>query len=287
MSALQLIASGLAVGCVYALLGVGFGLTWGALGIVNVAHTAFAVLGAYAAYKGLADFGVDPLLSLLIIIPVFFMLGVLVYVVLVRNLKSRVKDVGSASIVLTFGLAIVLENVMSQSFGPDPRVLRTSYSQRVFDVGPITLQGGELVAAVLALCVLVGLILFLKHTYLGQALRAVEQEPDGAAVCGIDVSRVHAISCGLATATAGIAGVGLSMLYNFNPSSHLSWLVIIFLVVILGGVGSVTGSAVVGLGTGVLVSLSTLWVPYAWVNLVLFVLLIAVLLVRPQGLFQP
>lgn len=282
----QAIVSGALVGMAYAILGVGFSLTWGATGVINAAHAGFAVLGAYFGYMAQQWWGIDPLVSILGIVPVFFLVGLGFHAVLVRPLKRRVTNAAMASVVLTFGVAIVLENLTAVAFTANPRLLKTDYILATLQLGPVTISGGQAVAAGLSVAVLLVVGWFLYRTYTGRATRAVEQQLEGAMVAGINVRRVNAVTYGIAFATAGVAGVALSMMYAFAPGTHLDWLVVTFLVVILGGVGSVLGVTVAGLAAGLVVAIATLYVPYAWANLVMFVGLLLTLLLRPRGLFS-
>lgn len=282
----QAFASGLLVGLSYAILGVGFSLTWGATGVINAAHGVLAVLGAYVGYYSHELLGVDPLLAVVVATPAFFLLGMAFHAGLVRPLKRRVgHNAAMASVVLTFGVAIALENVVALAFSANPRLTKTAYVLATFRVGPVALPGGALMAAVVALLVLAAVAAFLYLTYTGRAVRAVEQEPEGAILSGIDVGRVNAITYGIAFVTAALAGAALSLVYSFAPGTQLDWLVVTFLVVILGGVGSIVGVTVAGIMAGLIVTIATLFVPFAWVNLVLFAVLVLTLLVRPTGLF--
>jgi branched-chain amino acid transport system permease protein len=282
---LQAAVTGTLVGLAYAILGVGFSLTWGATGIINASHAVLAVFGAYIGYFTWVRLGLDPLLSAILIVPLFFVLGVAFYEGLVRPLKARIRHAELASVVLTLGVAIIIENVLALVFTADPRLTRASYVLTTFRPGSLIIPGGRAVAATIAVVVLLIVAAFLYRTYAGRAVRAVEQEPEGAALSGIDVRRVSGLTYGIAFATAGLAGLALSFVFPFAPGVHLEWLVVIFLVVILGGVGSVLGITVAGLLTGMIVAFSTLWVPFAWVNLVLFTTLILTLTFRPTGLF--
>lgn len=282
----QALASGLLVGLAYAILGVGFSLTWGATGVINAAHGILAVLGAYVGYYADDLWGIDPLLAVVLSAPIFFLLGMAFHGGLIRPLKRRVGHrAAMASVVLTFGVAIALENIVALAFTADPRLLKTPYVLATLRVGPVAVPGGAVVAAVLALFVLAAVAWFLYYTYTGRAVRAVEQEPEGAVLAGINVRRVNAITYGVAFVTAALAGAALSLVYAFAPGTQLDWLVVTFLVVILGGVGSILGVTVAGLIAGLTVTVATLFVPYAWANLVLFTVLVLTLLVRPTGLF--
>ena len=282
----QSLVSGVLVGCAFAVLSVGFSLAWGVTHVLNVAHGAFAVLAAYLGYWAVARWQIDPVVALLGIVPLLFVLGLIVYEGLIRVTARRAHDLGLATMVLTFGLAVVLENAMQWAWTPDPRVLKTAYTGRALFVGPIAFQTTQLVAFGLAAVTIVGLSLFTNRTYLGKAVRAVWQNPTGAALSGINLEQVTRVTFGLALATAGVGGVAMSLLFTFDPSTHLAWLVYIFLVVILGGVGSIVGTALAGLIIGLIVGVSGVFIPLVWGNLVLFGLLIILLLLKPSGLLQ-
>ena len=277
---------GTVLGLVYATLGVGFSLTWGTLDIINVSHAAFAVLAAYLAYFANTMFGVDPVLALAGITPACFVAGVALQEGLFRPLAARAEELAFSSLVLTFGLAIVLENLMVVFFSADPRLLSTGYTSITVQVLGVPVTGGRLVGAGLALVTLGVLYVFLTRTYTGRSVRAVSEDPEGAALSGINERRVSAVTFGLALATAGIAGVAASFFFPFGPSEHYTWLISVFIVTILGGVGSIIGAGVAGLITGLVFEFAALVVPFSLVRSVLFVLLIVLLVVRPKGLFQ-
>jgi branched-chain amino acid transport system permease protein len=283
---LQGVVSGLLVGLTYAILGVGFSLTWGANGVINISHSAFAVLAAYLGYYSVTLYNVNPILSLVLIIPLFFIIGVLINKTLIITLEKKTRHIGFASMVLTFGIAIVLENLMQEIFSADPRLLKAPYLLVSYKIGQVYISGGQIIASLLSLGTLVLVYLFLYVTFYGKAVRAFEQEPQGAALTGINTGQVGSLAVGIAIASAGVAGVAMSLIYPFEPAVHLHWLIVIFLVVILGGVGSVPGTLVAGLIVGLIVTVSGVWIPYSLVNLVMFVILILILAVRPKGLFS-
>lgn len=280
----QLLVAGVLIGLAYAILSVGFSLTWGVTGVVNISHPAWAVVAAYGGWAGQEWLGLDPLIALVGLLPLFYVLGWLFYRILVTKILAQARDSEMASLVITFGVAIVIDNVLLQAFSPDPRIVRTPYVLASIDLGPLRLQGGHLAAAALSIAVLVGLQLFLHKTYLGRAVRAVKADSVGAAHCGIDVRRATSVTYGLAFASAAAAGVALSFIYAFNHATYLSWLVVTFLVVIFGGVGSIRGVGLAALIVGCVLGLSNLVIPFAFVNLVLFAGILLLLLVRPSGL---
>ncbi|RME83286.1 MAG: branched-chain amino acid ABC transporter permease [Caldilineae bacterium] len=282
----QSTVSGLLIGAAFAVLSVGFSLTWGVTQVLNIAHAAFALLAAYLGYFASSYFQVDPVLVLVVIVPLFFVLGVGIHQVLIKITAQRAHDLALSSMILTFGLAVVMENVMQVLWTPDPRVLKTSYTGKAIFVGPIAIATTHLISFVLAMLTIALLYVFVHHTLTGKAVRAVWQNPTGAALSGVNMGRVTNITYGIAVATAGIGGVVMSLIYTFDPSTDMVWLVYIFLVVILGGVGSVLGALLAGLIIGLTVGISGVFIPLVWVNLVLFLALILLLLLRPSGLLQ-
>jgi branched-chain amino acid transport system permease protein len=286
MAVLDAIIAGLLVGLAFAVLAVGFTLTWGTVEVINIAHAAFGVLGAYLGYYANTRFGVDPLLSLLVVIPLFFAFGFAFYEVLIRRLIARTQDVAFASLVLTLGLMFALENSMVSLFSADPRLVKTSYTAVTIRIAEVPVPGGRLVGGGVAVVTLAAIYLFLTRTYVGRAVRAVSENPEGAMLCGIDRHRVSAITFGLGLSTAGIGGVALSLFYSFDPATQLSWLVNVFLVTVFGGIGSIVGAGAAGGFTGLVTEFSALVVPFAIVDLVLFGILFVILLVRPEGLIQ-
>ncbi len=282
---IQSIVSGLLMGGVFGLLGVGFSLSWGVMKVINIAHAAFGILAAYIAYWGLTLYGIDPLFSLGLSLPLLFLSGLLIYRFLIEPI-TRAKDIVIASMILTFGLAIVLENAMLFAWSPDERLITTAYSSRAIFVGDIIVKVASLIGFVLSGLGIGAIYFFLYHTHTGKAVRATWQEPEGAALQGINLKKVSMIAFGLAIASAGTGGIAMAYMYSFNPPVHNLWLVFLFLVVIVGGVGSVVGSAVGGLIIGLVTGLSGAFLPFQWINVFLFGLLMGILLIKPEGLFK-
>ncbi len=282
---LQSIVSGILMGGIFALLGVGFSLTWGVMKVINIAHAAFGILAAYIAYWGLTLYGIDPIFSLGLSLPLLFVTGLMIHRFLIQPI-TRAREIVVASMILTFGLAIVLENVMLFAWSPDERLITTSYSSQSIFLGEIIIKSSSLLGFVLSIFGIAAIYLFLYHTHTGKAVRATWQEPEGAALQGIDLKRVSMIAFGLAIATAGAGGVAMAYMYSFNPPAHNLWLIFLFLVVIVGGVGSVLGSAIAGLLIGLITGLSGAFFPFQWINGLLIGLLMGILLVKPEGLFK-
>ena len=281
---LQSIISGILLGGIYALLSVGFGLTWGTMKVLNISHAVFAVLGAFIAYWFFVKGGLDPLLSLPLLVLLLFFIGGIVYRLVIRPV-TKAKDIIMASMVATFGVAIVVENVMSYFWRPDPRILKPSYTGTSFFIGEMAISKGPLIGFAMAIVAIALLYSFLHHTYTGKAVQATWQNPMGAALVGINPEHVSLITFGLSIASAGAAGVAMALIYAFYPSVQSVWTLFVFLVTIVGGVGSVIGTGLAGLLIGFIIGVSAAFLPFVWVNVLLFALLLAILLFKPEGLF--
>ncbi|HVN22897.1 MAG TPA: branched-chain amino acid ABC transporter permease [Syntrophorhabdales bacterium] len=281
---IESIISGLLLGGIYALLSVGFGLTWGTMKVLNISHAVFAVLGAFVAYWMFVKAGIDPLISLPLLATLLFLVGAVVYRLVIRPVQ-KAKDVIMASMVATFGVAIVVENAMSFFWRPDPRILKPPYAGSSIFIGDMAISQGPLIGFIMAVSAITLLYLFLHHTYIGKGVQATWQNPMGAALVGINPGRVSLITFALSIASAGLAGVAMAMIYAFYPSVQSVWTMFVFLVTIVGGVGSVIGTGLAGLLIGFIIGLCAAFLPFVWVNVLLFALLLAILLFKPEGLF--
>ena len=281
---LQSLISGIMMGSVYALLGVGFSLSWGVMKVINMSHAAFGLIAAFLAYSLLQFWGLDPILSIGLSVPLLFFAGCIIYRLFISPI-TQAKEVIVSSMILTFGIAIILENLMLLIWSPDPRVLTTGYTSTVFILGPLYFQYSHLAGFIMAALGVWVIHSFLKKTYIGKAVRAAWQQPEAAQLYGVNLKRISMVTFGLAVASAGAGGVSLAFLYSFEPHTHNIWLIYLFLVVIVGGVGNVLGTALAGLIIGVITGLSLAFLPYQWVNLLTFGLLMIILIFRPYGLF--
>ena len=281
----QSLISGIMMGSVYALLGVGFSLTWGVMKVIHISHAAFGLIGAFLAYTLLQCWGLDPILSLIISVPLLFFAACIIYRFLISPI-TQAKEVIVSSMILTFGIAIILENMMLLIWSPDPRLLTTPYTTKVMILGPFYFQYTRLAGFLMSAVGVLVIHFFLKKTYTGKAVRAAWQQSEAAQLYGINLNRISMITFGLAVSSAGAGGVGMAFLYAFEPHTHNLWLIYLFLVVIVGGVGNVIGTALAGLIIGVITGLSFAFLPYQWVNLVTFGLLMIILIIRPHGLFK-
>jgi len=276
------ILNGLTTGAVYALVALGLTLIYGVLQIINFAHGAALMMALYGVYFLKQGLGVDPYLALLPMVAVMFVGGYAVQR-LVINRASHGKD--ENILLVTLGLSIVLENVALLAFKSDTRTIETPYTLATVTVGPAMIAVPKLVAFGGALLAAAALIAIVRFTDLGRAIRAVAREKQGARLVGIDVDHVYAMSFGIGLATLGAAACFLLPAYYVNPQVGNGFVLVAFTIVVLGGMGSFAGALVGGLLIGVVESLGGLWFGESLGQVGIFLLFIAVLLFRPQGLF--
>jgi branched-chain amino acid transport system permease protein len=268
----------------YATMAYGLGLIYGVLRIVNLAHGGVIMAGAYLGWVLFGALGLDPYLSIPIVVVLAFGLGVVLYRVLVRHLPRGAAG-GPASLLLLFGVWLVLRNAAYLLFTGNDQAIRTTYSTRAVPLLGSFVSVNRL--AVLAIAILTPLLLqaLLHRTYLGKAIRAVAQNPDSCTLAGIDVDRIYTLTFGLGTALAGLAGLLSATIFSFNPSSGSGELLKSFVVVVLGGLGSVVGTGVAALVLAIVEVFAILVLPSYLTAAVGFVMLVLVLVLRPGGLF--
>jgi branched-chain amino acid transport system permease protein len=268
----------------YATMAYGLGLIYGVLRVVNLAHGGIIMAGAYLGWVLFERAGLDPYLSIPIVLPICFGLGVVMYRLLVRHLPRGAAG-GPASLLLLFGVWLVLRNVAYLLFTGNDRVIRTSYSTHSLPFLGSHVSMNRLAVLGVALCIPVLLHLLLRRTYVGRAIRAVAQNSDSCTLVGIDVERIYTLTFGIGTALAGVAGVLLATIFSFSPASGSSELLRSFVVVVLGGLGSVFGVAIAALIVATAEVFAVLILPSYLTSAVGFLLLVLVLVLRPGGLF--
>jgi branched-chain amino acid transport system permease protein len=283
----QYLVTGLLVGGVYALMSIGLALIFGVMRVVNFAQGDFMMLGMYLAYFLATGYGIDPLAGALVIIPPFFVLGLVVH----RVLLARVTGAGDpqrlmdTQLILTLGLSLIITNATTMLLSPEPRGIRTAYATQAFVVGPILMNQARSYAFLMALLLAGAVYLFLTRTDLGKALRAAADEPDAAGYQGIDVRAMHRLAFGIGIALVAAAGGLLATYHPIEPTVAVNFIVLMFVAVVLGGLGSIPGAFVGGLVIGVVQSLTLLVLPFQLQNVGVFIAFLLVLYLRPQGLF--
>lgn len=270
------------MGAVYTLIALGLTLIYGVLHIINFAHGASLMVALYGVYFLKVKLGIDPYLALPIVVPSMFVLGYYLQKIIINH-ASHGKD--ENILLVTLGVSIVLENLALLSFNSDTRNIETGYTLTTVAVGPAMIALPRLLSCLGALVVSLMLIVFMKKTDLGKAIRAVAKEKAGARLMGIDVEHVYAMCFGIGLSCLGAAACFLMPAFYVNPTVGNGFVLVAFTIVVLGGMGSFLGACVGGLLIGVIESVGGLFLGDSLGQVGIFVIFILVLLVRPQGLF--
>lgn len=281
MLLLQVLINGVVLGCLYACIAAGFSLVWGVLNVINLTHGSMIVLGSYLAWGAYTGLGISPWTILLVAVPLFFGLGYL----LQRGVLNRVIAAPVlVTLTMTFGIDLILNNLMLYFFKADYRRLSLDPSLGSLVWGPIVVPWDRIVAMGFALLMTLALYLILRRSRVGRAIVAVRLDREASRLMGVDVPSIYAIAFGFGAAMAGAAGVLMAMIYPISPIASGAYVGKAFVVCVLGGLGSVPGAVVGGLFLGIVESLGSLaFGPEHSVTLS-FGLLILFLIVRPQGL---
>ena len=274
---------GVLIGGVYALMASGLTLVFGIMRVVNVAQGAMVILGAYLSYSAFTVLHLDPFVSVLLITPAMFGLGVALHRVFIRSLRGA--NAEEMSLLVTWATALAVEGVLSVAYKTTYRSTITGYSQSSWSLGGFRFPEVRVLGFALSMAILVGLYLLLARTKFGRSVRATVQNPMSAKLLGVDPDRVSALGFGIGLATASAAGAVYGMIYPFNPGSHYDLISRLLSIVVLGGLGSMGGAIVASLVLGVAESVVAVQISPSWSSFVFFVVLIAILLFRPQGLF--
>ncbi len=274
---LQLLLNGVLLGGFYAVLGVGMTMIFGIVGLTNLAHGEFVILGAYGSTLLASAMGVDPVLCLVITVPLMFLAGM----ALQGGLINRVMEKGSEpALLVTFGLSIILQDVCLLLLSADAQHAVASYSLETLHLGGLDISMLNAVLFLVSAVCMGILYLFLEKTYTGRAIRAVSDDPHAAMLSGINVRRIYAIAMGLSMATAAVAGLCVGLKWTFYSSSGGGYLLIAFIVVVIGGMGSIPGTFLAGLAFG----LAQVIGGANYGLLISYVVLLIMLALKPKGL---
>ena len=272
---------GLLLGGVYALVAGGLTLIFGVMRVINIAHGAFLIFAAFLTFTLWREFGIDPLLAIVVTTPVVFATGWVTYKLLVAPIRTAPM---ASTVLLTFGLALVIEAALGTWWGNTSTAIRPSYADESFHAGGLFLPKAQVYGGLVAIVVLVALALLLSRTWLGRAIRAAAVNPAGAELVGIRVPAVAALVFGIGIAAAGAGGAIVGVLYPFVPGSHYQWIARLLAIVVLGGLGSVNGAIIGAVLFGLAETLTAAYVSPSWATAVPYAIVFVVLLVRPQGL---
>jgi branched-chain amino acid transport system permease protein len=273
---------GIMLGGLYVVIALGLSLVFGVMRLINLAHGDLLILGAYLSYTIWSALGLDPILSLVITIPVLFGLGFLIQQYLLRRAFSIS---GEAPLIIAFGISLVLQNFNQIIWTPLSRGISTDYSMASFFLGPLQFPMSYLLDFIVAVVVMLAFREFLRRTYLGRGITAASQDRKAAQLMGVNTKMIYGFAFGIAMVSAAIGGVFLGMTFPFTPVSGVQFLIIAFGVVIIGGLGSMFGTFLGGLILGLVQTYSAFFFGSSYQMLFVFAAVLFVLAVRPQGLF--
>jgi branched-chain amino acid transport system permease protein len=276
------VLNGLMTGAVYALIALGLTLIYGVLHIINFAHGALLTAAMFAAFFAYTLLGIDPYLAAVFLTPLFFLFG---YALQRFIIGPAAHGEDRNFLLVTLGVAIVIENTLLYAFRGDTRTINLPYAFDTIEVGAAFLAVPRVIAFVAVIAVAIALWAIMQWTDTGKAIRAVAKEKLGAELSGIDVAHIYAVTFGLGTACVAVAACLLIPTYYVNPTAGDAFVLIAFTIVVLGGMGSIVGALIGGLFVGVVESLSSVFLGESLGQIGIFVMFIAMLLVRPSGLF--
>lgn len=269
------------MGGVYAVMASGLSLIFGVTKITQIAHPALIIVGCYLTFWLAGSVGIDPFLSILIVAPALFGIGVLIYKFIV-SYSSKGPPI--ATLLALFGLIMILESTVGSIWSTDYRAIYSIYQGRAITIGIFSGSLSRLMAFGVAVLSMGLLFLFLTYTETGRAIRATSQDKETAQVLGVNVTRVFVIVFGISTALAGVGGTLMGIIYSFYPALHWQWIGVVFSVVVLGGLGSISGAILAALIIGIAEALTSFFVGTQWAPAVAFAILLITLILRPQGL---
>lgn len=283
---LQVLASGLLMGLIYALIAVGLSLIFGLMDVVNFAHGEFLMLAMYATFGLVFATALDPILLTPLVIAIMFGLGVAVYAGVIRFAMRAKANPGMVQIFATFGLALLIQGLAQYFFTPDYRTIGNSWlGGKTLNLGGIFLPWPQIYGGLVSLAAFGGLYLLISRTDFGKALEATREDQGAVALVGIDRNRVFALGWGLGAALVGLSGTVLAIFYYIYPQVGGPFALIAYVTVALGGFGSIFGALVAGIIVGVVEALTALILPPALKSVGVFALYLGVLFIRPSGLF--
>jgi branched-chain amino acid transport system permease protein len=283
----QILAYGVILGAFYGLLTIGLALLFGVMRYLNIAHGSFMMIGGYACYWLFQLWGIDPVLSIPLVMVLMFLVGVLLYRVLFSRLSRVSEDRRiNSSLIMAFGLIMILDNSAIAAWTTNIKMLNTSYTGTMFDVLGIRIPLTGLIVVGITMLAILALHLFLNRTYLGKSIRATAQDWEAASLLGVNIDRTYLICCGISLALAGLAGSCFTLMYPISPDIGLRWVTFAMVVLVLAGMGNIKEVFVAGLIMAMLESLSSVAIGAAFRGIASLLVFILILIFRPQGLFK-
>jgi len=284
---IQSIINGTLTGSIYGLAALGLTLIFGVIKVINFAHGSLLMVGMYAAYWLVTLTGVNPYVALIVVVPLLFFFGYFMQAIVIKPILVQQADVREPSevIIVTSGVWYILDNLTLMVFGAEYRVVNTTVSGTSFSLGDLIISAPKFYGFVITIITAVALVWFLKYTKLGKAIRAASLDRVAASLMGINQYRVYNIAFGIGTAIAGIVGCVLIPFYYVFPTVGVIFDVKCFIIVVLGGLGSIPGALIGGVIVGLIESIGAQFMASTWTELIVYVVFLAVLFVRPAGLF--
>ncbi len=281
---LQTLILGLLLGGVYALFASGLTLVFGVMRIVNIAHPVFIFMAAFITYSLNQAIGLDPILSIVVTMPLMFGFGVLIYRLLLSRDAENHRYI-EITVLLTFAMALMTEGLLSFIYTGTFRSVSPAYATQAFFLGDIFIPRGQLYAGIVSLSLITALWAVLRFTRIGYAIRATMQNRAAAKTVGVNVQRVSTIAFGLGIALAGASGSLFSYLFSFFPAGHWEWVGLLLSLIVLGGMGHLFGAIIGAMLLAVIAAFVSQEFGPTWSPLTFYLCLFLVLLLRPQGLF--
>ncbi|MDQ7785017.1 MAG: branched-chain amino acid ABC transporter permease [Desulfomonilaceae bacterium] len=281
---IQLTVGGILLGGIYGLAAMGLSVSFGVLRILNLAHGEFLMVGSLITYALFVSLGVNPFLGALLLIPIFILLGAGFYWVLLKPIARKpARDMLTASVLVTLGIALAVEDLTA--FLWERPVTGIAYSLPPLEIGGVVVSSVRVLILIFICCMAAAFHVFLRTTFAGKAVRAITQCRDGAEIVGVDIARIAAWTFGLGAAAAGAAGAFYVTLFTVTPAMGIPLTVKYMCVVVLGGLGSLIGSVLGGLILGLSEAAAAYWIGPEWSPCVAFLLLIVILIAKPEGFF--
>jgi branched-chain amino acid transport system permease protein len=280
---LNAVTAGILLGGFYAAMAVGISVAFGILDIVNIAHPAFIILGAYAAWLANTWFGVDPIVASIVALPIFYVLGALLYQVYHLSFEKRGQD-SLRGLAFFFGILFITEVMLVLEFGVDYRYVQADYIEQSWHIGVIDLPLRMLVPCLMSLAMLAALQLFLMNTFMGRAIMAVAQDQFALRLMAADPIRIKRVAFAISIATASLAGSFLIIIQPVEPSMGRDYIGLVFAICVLGGLGSLAGTLLAAMLLGIAESFTATFYGPSWAPAVSFGLLLLTLAFRPSGI---
>ncbi len=274
--------NGLFLGGLYAITALGLSMVFGVMRLINVVHGELLVLAAYINFYISRALGLDPILSTLIVAPILFILGYSIQLFILNPVMQKGME---PPLLTAFGLSIIAQSLFIIFWSVNSRTIRTGYSERGVELVGLTVPFMYIVAFGFSIVLIIGIQAFITHTYPGKAIRAATQDPVTAQVMGINVKSIYALTYAIGASSAALGGTLIGMTFSFVPSSGLPWLLKGFVVVVLGGMGSIIGTLAGGLILGIAEGIGAAILGTGYRDMIGLIIFLIFLVVRPRGLF--